>query len=831
MFLSNQEEILNSIEIQIKQGNTRFIIYGDSGTGKSFLIDRIKNNLECNKKYEKFFPITLSGDKCFEDRDYYMFYKYFSTCDRFKYNHKKKIKDISKKAAKAIPYAGDLSELLVEQLFTVNESKFEECNKIFSQEEVDILFKLKHILSTNCKYMFIDNLQWWDKKSLVFLNILLKSCDFNESLSFLKDTIFIINITTNQISSNSEAINSLIETCCFQQFNLNIVSKEDYPTVLQYFGLKHEIIGKLMDVLYSISNGHLQLTKNIVKYLNDTDIDDLIENPSTLHDSFLDKLIEQKLSEYGAKGDLIKNVLKYASIIGKSFTFRELEKMTSKNRYELSDLIDNANKLYLVEKGASSGEFVHEIVREIFYGKTENEKFQYYGAFADCLKYIKPGDYKARLACYLKVGLGPDSELICVLEYIKKIRCKEFIDLGFQNQIDVLISDSKTKEYLEFMKIAYDNYFTKRYDQAISMLNQIDDTYNKLYRAERDYLLSICLSKKLDKDSRELSVKCLEQYVDIDEVYNEGEIWTRVLLALLVAYVHINKPLEALCIEKKLMNYLSERADYDVEARDKINILRRKASAIHDSDKAAILTQKSVEYFGSNGNDEPWNPIEYFMALTNHVGNLIVSGMFEDAYEYACDLAKQVKSPNKVLFTRIEVALNNYVLSAVLSGKLSVGKSLNIMNVIVSHSRIYADYVLLELNRANLLAMNNNILEASELLESIYQKLHEGDNVEAYYEFCINSNRMIMAHLLGHKEKALNILKLCNDTIPNIGDQHYYKKRNNLIEQLIENDIVSDGFSWLNIIFEKFDLSKNNTMWKFYGLGYLFTDMAYWSES
>ena len=818
-----QQIVKNSLLEKLNAGVKHFLIEGKSGTGKTYLMNEIIDEITYKDNYEVFY---MDGDKQCTTREFYPIERCLS--DKKKDQLKSSLKNTLPLTARAIPFVGYASESVIKEIMNFSETKFKDANSYFTDKEISIIYKMKHAAQNKPFLIYIDNLQWWDEKSVDFIYQILK--EKNEENSLFYNTAFIINWTTDQFDDITHSKKIILNNnFIFNKFQLDLVNKTEYSYLLKHFGLKKEFDIKIIETLYSITGGHLHLTKAVINYIveNEEKIDDI---EHLISQKEVGIFIEERLKNYGAEGLLIEELLKYASIIGISFTFFELESITKKNEYDIKKLLSNANKLHLVTEVESNKNvnFIHEVIRELFNKKLDEESSLYYQAYSECLKIIKPNSYLSRGIALLKAGKLNDAAILYILDFLKKTREKDAINNEYEKELNVLANDIRAQEYISVMKECYQHYHEGDLNSSIKKLSWIEDIYPIELLAERDYLKALCLNKKLDSDSRTKAVNMLNRYKTLENINEESEIWCRILLLQIISYIHINDKDNAIKNEKKINVYLSNRMNYDLDAEDKINILRRKASAIHEITFAYRQTKKSVDYFGPI--EAPLNPIQYYYSLNNHAANALVIGDFDISFDYANLAIKLIKDFKQIDFPNPEKLINNYILSGIASKKMSIENGIEHFKEIFKKTDQSADSILMRINQAVLYAINNDLQEAGKLLNILQQKLLDQNSIELYYSYYVDSNMMVVEYLKGNKELAINLWNKLS-YVPSIGESKYYKERHELIKSLFEMDLKVTGKEWSNLLnkyFPEFDEKYDE---KSFTNGFLTSDIQFWSES
>jgi hypothetical protein len=829
-YLSNQKEIKEDI-FNIISDSKLIIIKGSNGTGKTFIIKRIAEEWKNKDELNSF--LFLSGDKTFcETREYFPFDRWFSENLKLVENHRGLKHNLLLKASKMAPFnSGDLVEHVIESISNYKENQLQEKNQYMLEKELEIVYKLQYVIGDKNFIICIDDLLWWDTKSIEFLKLLLKRR--NSSLDFLKNVVFIFCLN-EVITEREKELVQLFNDLGARDYTLNRINRNDFEFCLYSMGLNKSLNMEIIDVLFTVTGGNLSLIKQNVIYINDNEFSTLQDNNSWLHVGHLEFLIEERLKSYGDDGVLVNEILKYASILGLSFSFAELEQSTKKNKYEIKHIIKKANQMSFVDLEQKKATFVHEIIQALFKGKTEENKSEYYRGCAESIKILKPGEYLLRHNLYLQAALMEEAALNYLLEYLRMLRKREHLTIEFRNKLTFFSDLIRKNDYINVMSEAYRAYYEKDYQSCIKMLTSILFISNKALQAEKDYLLSLCLNKQIHMKKRLDAVSTLETYLEIANTDYESEIWSRLMSILMVSYIHINEREKAKNIEKLLIFELDRRSDYDIDALDKIHIYYRKSGVCHETDTAMSLTQKSVEYFGpSDSSGIPRHPIEYYMALSNHIGNTILGGEFEKGYTYALELLRFInKFQSTTTFPRLEVALNNYIVNSFLAGKIVASKALDLMVKFV-FIRIpnHTDNILIRMNYAIFVAMNGEIELSQKYLIDLLNYLKKNSNIENYYYYCIYSNLMVVQFQLGNKDEAESIYNKIEEFIPNIGDPIFYRKRHVLLGKLFKQNTLATGDKWLDVLNIETQLIEQDSRWNFYGKGYLFSDVQFWSES
>lgn len=827
-----QTEIIDTIFDFIETEEKKiFLLEGESGCGKSYLSQKLTQKWTKNNPSN--FALFFRGDNSYSERYYFP----FLTCTFIrnevfakKAGTEKAILEVSKD----VPGIGNLLSFMVSALSNSRKKVKYESAIIFNQTELDIFFKLQFYAKKGKLFLVADNFHWWDEQSISFLKLLC-SDETRNTYSFLKDSIILIITTANQEKVSKKAMNEFVNNFVKKKVVLKSIELKKYELVLQSFGVEKKISPNILSILFAQTGGHLELIKNLVDYINKKNSNNF-EGFNTLAevDIYKEKILEERLKLYGATGGQIIDLLAVASIIGLSFDYAELECLTKKKKSILKNIILESNELSITKHDEGKIFFRHEIFKAFFLCKLNSKKSEYYIKFAECLRILRPGDYNSRARYLFDAGEIEDSVVYYISGYLNSIRNgKNYQETAIK--IEILAKEYGLDEYYKLMVEAYKSFNKRNYEEAIQILKNIEDFYPKLLLAEKDYLLSICYSKSLDISQRIEAKNILSIWINDKIKVKEGEVWIRVMSTLIILNIHLNDYYEARRMEKFLLIFLSERKNYDPLVYDAINIIRRKANALHSAEISALRTKHSIEHFKATDDyGEIKNPIQYYMALANHSGNLIICGEFKEANFYSNEAIKLLSKSENMEFPRPEIPINNFIVSGFLSGELSPDDGINLYNKIFAENTCsdYADHVLLLNNQAILLVHSNNFKEAIFLLDKAINFLKEKKSEDNFYEYYLKMNLLTLNSLLGYKKNLKTDLKKLFKRIPCLpdSDKESLMRRHTFYEKSLLSVKFKSPGELDSYLLKKDPMGLGKT-WRFWGRGFLLSDLQFWSES
>lgn len=823
-YISNQDNVLYAIKECIEKHQKTSIIDGESGSGKTYVLEQINNFFS---EYQVFW---LSGDAYITQRDYYPFYnlieqQYLNNPVEMKnYLMQQQKENVAKKAGYVSKIGAEMLTAAIENIINDKKDKKSLSNCIFSQEELQVLFQMEYFCNNSENTIFLcDDVQYWDEKSLQLLYLILNHT--SSDMNFFSEASFVISIT--KLKGVNNPTKPIYNLAANNVFSLDTVKKENYSTALKQLGLKVALNAELIVALYSITGGNLQLSRDIVDLLNESkcSLEDTIANIVTdkqLGHHFIERL------NCTALGIEINETLKYASLFGSTFHYYELETVLDKKEGAIRKVIQEAEDYALIKKGSRSASFIHELIRKAYKDEILPEKESYYLKYADCLKILYPGNYQLRKDSLYCAGEFECAMETSILEYLQCLRNNQIQNY---DNIFKFETTSYLSEYVESMKDAYFAFNAGKYKNCVNILDSIEDIYKPILLAEKYYLLSITLSKWLDSNSRKKARECLVPFLDKEYISNEMELWERILSAYIVACIHDNHRDEAEKNEKKLNDSIACRLEYDFDASCKLNILRRKASMIYDEKKTFDLAKKSKEFF-SNNQDRILDPLQYYMSATNFMAAALKMGKTNILSE---DIDKMLNMQSKypyINFQRMEMPLNNIIIASYINGALTAGVAAQqLTSVLDTYQSEETTSTIIKSNIAVLFCIDRKYNEGIQMLEEIFIAFQKMPNLEFYYRYLITRNLCAVKFIFDKKEAISLLTELCN--MPNLSNRKVFKMQS---EMLLENmmkfsTITKLPDTWYLDPLRYPSEEEIPSYWKYYGKKYLFGELEFWSES
>ena len=370
---------------------------------------------------------------------------------------------------------------------------------------------------------------------------------------------------------------------------------------------------------------------------------------------------------------------------------------------------------------------------------------------------MRPGDYEHR-SYHLFYSEDFENAQIChalaVLSAIREYRAIPDNNFHHNNSYPNDFSD-----YLDTMARAFQFFEADEIKDALLTLEQIEGFLPDELLAERDYLEAVILLATSSVSNYDRARRLLERWINFEK---EGELGSRVAQNLIMAQAQTGHTDQALKLENQLTSFYFKRRQTDPWAFFGLNILRRRSECLHSLPVANERLLKALDFFGANEPECSRHPIQFYYTLNNLVGNLIVSGRFDEALKKSLILENLIKLHSSVPWPSLEIATNNTILAHYYSGILKADEASKLMSQIVKYSSEAGDAVLLQNNLAVLLALSDQSKEAKKILKSVHTAIMRTEKPDIYHQYFVCSNLSAILMLEGNVEEASKLIKSCD---------------------------------------------------------------------
>lgn len=796
-------------ECSNKFSNNVIVVKGNAGVGKTYIIKQLIQEFDNTTHM----PVCyISGDQFCQERDYYCIKQSLLEISE-KYEKKKNDKELISEFVGEMPYVGDISKKIISDKLNYADVDQDRKNFFLDNDEKNIVYRLNYLLGKKHSLIICDNFQYFDKKSLEIIYIFLRNAS---KFEFMQKCQFLLIITEE---SNNNSANKIIEEFSKVQYVLEQITIKEMDEYLVKHKLNLNIDSKIRNVLYKLSNGHLEVIKQIALKINSQS--SYGYNNENL-ENVLEHLITESLERLGDKGKELAILLEYASLVGNKFLNYEIEKSCNINKQEYNNLIKYSQAMDYVIQDNLYAYFSHDIIQVVFRNKAYSNNFSFYNRMKECVKELFPGDYVRRIQIELELENRYDASIL-IIQYFFRHNFQSSYER--KDYLKILAESVIINNFYTYIKDAVKLYSGGNYIEAVKQLNFIDNSYPIQLLAIRDILKSVSLTKLIGNKPRLEAVQCLENYT-LESLNREGDLYLQILLAQISSYSHNGNIELVKKSEKNIYEYIAPRFSYDEKAKTIFYIIKRISNCMHECLIAERMIKESVDYFKPlPGNVSALNPYQYLMSLTNHSGILIECGRFNDALKETETAYNFIQKNAVIAFPRPQILDNNFLLAVYLE-KNSLKKE-----VLKSYEKLLslgenADNIFIFSNYCALLAINGHTDKAYTLL--IEKQNQALNNNEHFYEISIQNNLLILEIFNKNYSNAQSILNNLKEKTDGIIDESYYAQKHELLQYAIDQTIDLSIDKIDTFLFDYCETYQE--AWAYWGHSFDFTSLYYWSD-
>jgi hypothetical protein len=791
------------------------MIIGPAGSGKSWIL----GSLEELWRQNSWPSIKVSGDRAQSSRSFYPFHRALAANSSAMKRHILAKRSVAKTGT-LVPFAGDLVEFIADTLLNLKERKQAAKSSFLNEEEQEILFEIQELAGKKPLLVVGDDFQYWDSESMALLKLFSNS-DIQSAYPFTRYLRLVCAINSSFTSDISDYISGPGPDAI--EWRLQYLRIDVLEAALREFGFQGSLPAVDLHAIYSATSGHLEIIKRLAEYLSQGSV---ITTTARSYRDILDELIEKRILRLGPDGLRLINLLEFASLTGTNISSPELNCLAdSANDKTLISLLPLAIEMEFIKQESGQTLFTHEVVQQYFHGKTVHNP-DIHAAFAECIGRLRPADYRGRAVQLYAANKREDANIFFFLEYLQSLRNGDGLVTERLDEICSTTNDQDRAEFYRKLSSSYKHYFTEKLQPAIGILERIEDVFHPALIAEKDYLWALCLKKSNLREHLVFAKRLLESWLWLKN--SESEQWFRMVSLLMIIEANDGQFTEAKFHEREVVSYLSARINYDQFAIAGLNLLRRRCAALHPAEIATERCRSSASYFGpQEDGSTPRNPVQFYLSLSNLSGNLIMIGSYDEAITVAKHATSIAQEFSYARFPRPQIPINNLVVSATLAQSISSHSAIRFLEAAINSAKGIGEIILLANNCAVVKALAGRLYEASD---DLGQMLGICRN-DAYCSYFLASNFVSTKFLLnGDCDLGKKEWDELYESIPEVADKRFLVKRHQLQREAFDVVPVSDYLSWDNFLRERYP-DQLGPVWKFYGRGFIFSDIQFWSES
>ena len=536
----------------------------------------------------------------------------------------------------------------------------------------------------------------------------------------------------------------------------------------------------------------------------------------------VDSIIAEKLKTIGDSSRDLVRILSTASEIGDVIDLLPLVKAISEEQAFVEDILELSQKHHFTVINQQTIRFANIYVRQYFH-RLHKYRYTINKKIADAYAVLYPSNYEVRLFFLEKSSseLLNDACDLLILIWLDYIKSELKIPQDLKIRLDNYLKYFPRKEYVKTMESFFQAFNNQQFERALDILNMYSEVDSPLLMLERDYYKGLayynCSRGKEDLKNALTymhDVRCRSKNIST-------ALYEKSSLTLISFLINISGDMDtALRIERDVMYSISARIQYDINAKDQLHRIYRKYEALHPIELAVHKTEASISYFEKTSMTH-----EYYMALINHIGNLLHLGRYADAYSYASIIYTNInifysKKNSKI----IVYSLNNIILSSYQKGiqisKCLLTQYMDILNSTPTNPTNIIPYLTMSIifyEQWQDIELSKKLLDKSKQLNCLIN--------DPYYEYYILNNEASFLYLESKREDAIAISHKIYNAMPILCREKMRKTLQVRADIILSN--MEKGNS-KNVIDE--ELQKWNCDYPLLKNYFLLSDIQFWSE-
>lgn len=809
---------INDIYKQLSTENTTIIIEGESGIGKSFLVDQIIQEKEL-------FVVKIIG-RPFNHSPYAVLNQ--SLLDLI--SNKVLTKELFLKSIQELAYVIPKFGLFLEQInhTTLRMGILKKSGMPLDRPNIPSLIKLIEKMSGNkIVCLYCDNVQWLDKESFEsILDMTLTSKNqkwFN--LLLYTNNVETVPYSHEKIKSKFSYIIKQSNSFCF---SLNRWARKDIDIICSsILNGKCNFTTDQYAVLYQYTQGLTLYIKTVLDVLKQKEIIECANsiwcskkdwNVDTILDVLKNSIFEKIKIVYSRIPDS-KPILEIASVLGEIFSEKQINTIfESKNNFSILNEVEKQFQLIQHIMQDDFWKFDHYLIQDCIYHSIGQVK-DLHRKIANSLEKKGNRDY-GQIALHYKLG----GDMFKFNEFkIKEI--KQVLEIGCYSVASNIVEELE-KDYLFPRMLCKEEekdflflkgrclFHLKHYEKSIDVFTQILDEDDEIDEKNAMYLK--WLGKAYLKLSTQQAFK--EGTIYLNKAQKFYEMRERnselgyIYMDLVVAYAHINQLEEAREAYEKAENYFNA-------ARDQVGILRlqRRNVIFMENKVSAIIIEQSAKMFEN---------LELLHEMLMSLNNAATQYLFLQDYTKVSELLnKCIGVASQRGGFGLAYIYNNFgVLNCFLKDYENAERYFELAGK--EHTR-EVEKLIIRINESTLLARNSR-KKAVPLLLEIYDKACKIGEDEYIIPAAINLSKQYIK--IGDYEIAQKLLLTVEKKILKL--KSYYKTY--IWYTLLKKCRTKNDKSFDCHEFDKMYLDKikyDNTLQPAIYNDYILLTMQFWSEN
>jgi AAA ATPase domain len=700
----------------------------------------------------------------------------------------------------------------------------------------EVILDMKRLARRRRLLIVADNAHWWDADSLRLVGDLI-SDPLRQTISELQSvSVLLVDTSEEQAVVAPEEFELLVSKCADRTHRIGRCPRDLFPRVLEACGVSEPLPENALDELFGATNGHLQLADQIARYAQSGRLRELASRIASA-------LAQSRLSSLGSLNADVVDLLVCAAVLGLSCSEQDLQCIAERGRIELRRLVDQAQEVGFLERGAEHASlagdvtradqvsFTHDVFRSaLLRGQSSSRLEALYLKLSECLAILRPGDYEARAQALLRAGeTGPAREMVA-LAGVAQIR-RGVSGATVLHRTELLApGDRELASYLRLIADGYAAVAVGDFESVIPALRSQKTGETTAMAAERNYLVAICSIGLQTAAGRGEARRILSSWSGA--LHDEVELGLRFSILLQQAQVHSDMFEEARETELLIEQRLSEREQYDTDARVMIHVQNRRSGGIMTPDYAEGRIECAVSFFRAGTGEPRRDRRELFRSLTNLAAIEIRLDRNARAYEHALE-AERLAVEYLDVEHRLDVLASNLTLAGYRSGAIDLHDAIESQNVVVHSPEGSEDNFIQRCNLTAYLLLASRDEEATAELAVLEAAVDERGLDESYLVYYQGALSVAAAAVAGEVEQAVLRHKAMDEFVASLNwpSASYIRRRQRLLaEALPRLDAGRSRTEFDRLLLDRLPMQVGRA-WPYYGRLIPACELSFWVDS
>jgi hypothetical protein len=696
--------------------------------------------------------------------------------------------------------------------------------------EQQILFDLERHARKQPVLLIADNLHWWDVASLDFLGRL-RSATMRSAFPFLEEVRVLIvqTIAPYQSVSNPKAHNALLSSGPLHRFTLSRIPREGFERVLLALGASTAPSTEIVNTIYAFSGGHLTLVKRCADRIAAGDTHTFLS--ATDQDEFAHNLLTARMQGLGDVGKQAVRLLQIAAVWGLTFRRDELTCISGVEDQDTSQMLRYCRDEQVIDLSDNRGTFAHDFYRQYFLGISSQDKVAIYERMLDCLRQLHPAAYDVRCLNALNAEHPTEAATLGVqaaLQCLREGRSWSELPATVLNAVE----EAGLMPLIKRFATIIEHLNAYRFRECLNALDQLPRDMPKRLTAEADYLRAMCLMSTRSEEDRAAGRSIVEAWSGYEE--EEFELGMRLMQLLLYGLFHLGDKEPGLKLEARMKQVLSERAAFDVAAKDACYVLDRCSGGLYPVDMSVVRNREAVTYFGPSDDQSLLRrPVEYYRCLVNLGASLISNARYGDACEVHRDLEQLVGNYSEGVFPRLDFPRMNRILAEYRNGDIDACEAAQRQGELASSQTVENDPFYFANALAVYLALAEDIDGSLALFDELDVKLAGSrTRPEPSMTYLIRSNRCMTRYLAGRTDDVSTQWASLAEIVAKIAypSRGVYVRRHELLSEILVGHAAVSPAAFDGILLDAYP-AEFGPLWKDYGRSFMLPAIELWREN